>query len=159
MAIDTGIGISLTQVTTTKQAPLGQTVLQPAGSDNTGEKVWLYVWNNSGSPIAPNMLVARDTGTTSAQIRLCPAGASPARAMGVTGATAIPDGSYGWILRKGIHTVTADATVAASVGAFPDTGTAGNVMGTVADTDQVIGATIAGRTGAGTFSAYINCIG
>jgi hypothetical protein len=159
MAIDTGIGISLTQVTTTKQAPLGQTVLQPAGSDNTGEKVWLYVWNNSGSPIAPNMLVARDTGSTNAQIRLCPAGASPARVMGVTGASAIPDGSYGWILRKGIHTVTADATVAASVGAFPDTSTAGNVMGAAADTDQVVGATIAGRTGAGTFSAYINCIG
>ena len=43
MAIDTGIGISITQVTSTQQAPLGQTVLKPAGSNGEGEQVWIYV--------------------------------------------------------------------------------------------------------------------
>jgi hypothetical protein len=138
MAIDTGIGISLPKlnslgtfdesVTTTAQAPLGQTVLQPAGADGAGEKVWIYVGITSGvtATLSKGQVVVQDAAQGYGNVEVGTA-VDLGRAVGVvqetwpTYADFSPTATelYGWVLRKG-EGLASDGGIVANQGAILD---------------------------------------
>jgi len=154
-----GFGDSLTTVGTTQLHPLGTIVVEPATQGGTranqGEKSWIYVYNDSGADLIVARVQTRKAAT--ATYHVAEAGAiNPCQAVGVC-AHAIPNGSYGFIVRKGIVTVDAAGTVNANEGLILIAG--GEVTHEAAVTGSACGNTLAGRTGAGTFTAYIDCKG
>ena len=154
-----GFGDSLTTVGTTQLHPLGTIVVEPATQGGTranqGEKSWIYVYNDSGSALDPARMQTRKAG--SATYHVAEAGAiNPAQAVGMC-AHAIPNGSYGFIARKGIVTAFATGAVAANKGLI--LAAAGEVADEGAVTGSACGNTLAGNSGSGAFTAYIDCKG
>ena len=155
---------TVSQVDTTARFPLGYEVTLPATkggalsvTNDSGSQVWVYVYNDSGSEIAANIAVMRKT-ETAYNVLIAATSTEPRRIVGVS-QHAIASGSYGFVLKKGVGTVTADATVTADLGMITDGSTAGNVSHAASAGDAAYGWTLAGRTGAGTFSALIDCAG
>ena len=150
----TAAGISVTTVTTTQQAPLGFVLTVPDG-DN-GFQEWIYVYNDSGAGLTAAKMQTRKAAT--ATYNVAEAGAiNPAQAVGVC-VTAIPNGSYGFLLRKGIATVDAAGAVTANKGLILVA--AGEVTHEGAVTGSACGNTLAGKgAGTGTFTAFVNCQG
>jgi hypothetical protein len=152
----------VTEVSTTPTQALGQLYVEPASSgsavDNTGERVWIYVFNDSGSPLAAAIACVRKAGTATANVMIAPAPCDPARIVGIT-AHVIANNSYGWIIRRGVVTGTNDAAVTANFGLMPDGTTAGNVTHNAAIVDPSMGTTLAGNGGAGTTQVYLNAQG
>ena len=145
--------------------PTGYEVMLPATksgalsvANNSGGETWIYVYNDSGSEIAANMVVMRKAATSTYNVLLATASISPQRIVGIS-QHAIANGSYGFILKRGLGTVTADASVTADVGMIVDGSTAGNVTHAAAVTDVGIGCTLAGRSGSGTLTAFVDCSG
>jgi hypothetical protein len=143
MAIDTGIGISLTSVETTRQAPLGQTVLQPAGTDGTGEKVWIYI--KALDTLAAGNVVTRDLTAAPAvgldyDAKLSVAGVTSEFVVGVA-QHAIAANSFGWVLREGQGEVKADSAtvITGAVGLIPGAAAAGTAQVAGAAADNVFG--------------------
>jgi hypothetical protein len=79
----------------------------PPDQDEPG-CVAMLVYNDSGSTIAKNLVVARKAATPTARIRVCPSGSDPSLVMGVTLA-AIANGSVGFIAVSGQVGITAGA--------------------------------------------------
>jgi|7_EtaG_2_1085326.scaffolds.fasta_scaffold00895_10 hypothetical protein len=160
MAIDTGIGISLTQVTTTRQAPLGQTVLKPAGSDGLGEQVWIYVQNVAGAALSAGDLCRRDLVaplSTATVIRTPASAVASGQVLGVA-QHAIADQSFGWILRSGVGDVFVGALTAVGVSLVTSVGTAvGKADPAAAATDDSFG--VALTASAASVTAVIDCKG
>ena len=149
----TGAGIATDTVTTTQQAPLGFELTVPDG-DN-GFQTWIYVYNDSGSGLTAAKMQTRKAAT--ANYHVAEAGAiNPCQAVGVC-VTAIPNLSYGFLLRKGIATVDAAGSVTADKGLILVA--AGEVTHEAGITGMAFGNSLAGRTGAGTFSAFVDCRG
>ena len=149
----TAAGILPTTVTTTKQAPLGFILTVPDGDNGIQE--WIYVYNDSGAGLTAAKIQTRKAGT--ANYHVAEAGAiNPCQAVGLC-VTAIPNGSYGFLLRKGIGTVDAAGTVTANKGLILVA--AGEVTHEAAVTGSAMGNSLAGRSGAGTFSAFVDCRG
>lgn len=129
MAIDTGIGISLTQVTTTQQAPLGQTVLKPAGSDGIGEQVYIYVGvveTVTAVPPTSGQLVVRDAAQGYGNVEIGSAvdlgrvvGAAQATWPTYASFTPAATELFGWVLRKGQGSAV-DGGILANEGVLPD---------------------------------------
>ena len=145
--------------------PAGYEVTLPATkggaggvTNNAGPQTWIYVYNDSGSEIAANIAVMRKDDTSTYNVLIAAVSISPQRIVGIS-QHAIANGSYGFVLKRGLGTVTADATVTADLGMIMDGSTAGNVTHAAAVTNAGIGCTVAGRTGSGTFSAFIDCRG
>ena len=146
----TAAGISPSTVTTTQQAPLGFELTVPDG-DN-GLQTWIYVYNDSGADLPVAKVATRKAGT--ATYNVAAAGAiNPAQAVGLS-VYAIPDGSYGFVLRKGIGTATSAGTVTANKGLILVA--SGNVTHEAAATGSACGNTLAGRSGAGTLTVFVN---
>jgi len=166
MAIDTGIGVSLTAVTTTQQVPLGQTVLEPAGTAGGGEKVWIYVQNISGGALSAGSVCRRDytAGTLAARrkatvIRTPAAAAACSQVTGVA-QHAIADQSYGWILRSGVGSVLVAAATAVGDGLVTTVGTAvGQADPAAAATNDAFGVSVEAVGGAGSVTAILSCKG
>ena len=158
----TAFGGDVTRVTTTQELPLGFEVTVPNG--DKGLLTYIYVKNSSGSLIETAMIVQRkDSGDSTAQIYNYEVAKSDANAITVqvVGVThvAIADASFGFVIKKGIATVTGQAAVTHNC---PLKG--GSAVGTVihddADSaDQCFGQTLGGSASATTFDAYINCRG
>jgi len=149
----TAAGISPSTVTTDQQCPLGFELTVPDG-DN-GLQTWIYVYNDSGSEVPVAKMATRKAGT--ATYNVAAAGAiNPAQAVGLS-VYAIPDGSYGFLLRKGIGTATSTATVNANVGLV--LAASGDVTHAAAVTDSACGNTLAGRASGGTLTVFVNCQG
>ena len=154
MAITTASGISSTTVTTDQQAPLGFELVVPDG-DN-GEKVFIYVYNDSGAALAVAKMQTRKAGTANYHVAEA-GGINPAQAVGVAHVE-IPNLSYGFLVRKGITTVDAAGAVTANKGLILVA--AGEVTHEAAATGSACGNTLAGKGGgAGTFTAFVNCQG
>lgn len=143
MAIDTGIGVALDLVTTTAQVPLGQTVLQPAGTDGTGEKVWIYI--KALDALAEGNVVTRDLSAPPAvgldyDAKLSPAGVTSEFVVGVA-QHAIAANSYGWVLRKGQGEVKADSAtgITGAIGLIAGAAAAGTAQVAGAPADNVFG--------------------
>ena len=149
----TAAGIATDTVTTTQQAPLGFILTVPDGDNGLQE--WIYVYNDSGSEV-PTAKVATHKAAT-ANYHIAAAGAiNPAQAVGLC-VTPIPNGSYGFLLRKGIGTATSAGTVNANEGLI--LAASGNVAHQGAATGSACGNTLAGRTGGGTLTVFISCAG
>jgi hypothetical protein len=133
MAIDTGIGISITQTSATQQAPLGQTVLKPAGTNGEGEQVWIYVQalealvvgnvvvrNAAAAPTIANTLTVTKSIT-----------GMPADAVVGVAQHAISLNYYGWVLQKGQGQVLTDGAgvIIGGLGIAPGAAVAGTAEG------------------------------
>ena len=145
--------------------PTGYEVTLPATksgaldvTNNGGTETWIYVYNDSGSDIAANIVVMRKAATSTYNVLIAAVSISPQRIVGIS-QHAIANGSYGFVLKRGLGTVTADATVTADLGMIMDGSTAGNVTHAAAVTNAGIGCTLAGRTGSGTLTAFVDCRG
>jgi|7_EtaG_2_1085326.scaffolds.fasta_scaffold01143_12 hypothetical protein len=149
----TAAGLSVTTVTTDQQAPLGFILEVPTADQGLQE--WIYVQNASGAPLAAAKMQTRAAGSATYSVAEA-GGINPAQAVGVV-VTAIPDGSFGFLLRKGIATVDAAGAVTANSGLILVA--AGEVTHAAAITGQACGNTLAGVGGAGTFTAFVNCKG
>tara|TARA_R110002020_G_scaffold20094_12_gene68858 strand:+ start:96 stop:578 length:483 start_codon:yes stop_codon:yes gene_type:complete len=157
----TAAGTSPTQTSTTQLAPLGFEMTIQNG--DKGLLTYIYV-HNPGALVETAMVVQRiDSGDSTDQIYTYKVAKSDANAITVqvVGVThmALPAASYGFVVKKGIVTVTGQAAV---VHNQPLKG--GSAVGTVihddADSaDQTFGQTLGGAASATTFDAYVNCMG
>lgn len=148
-------GISPTTVSTTQLAPLGFEL--SVSTANGGMKTYIYVENDSGADLAVGKMSTRKAGSATYQV--AEAGAiNPAMAVGVA-QTLIPNGSFGFVLRRGHGTVSAAGAVTANKGLI--LGASGNVIHEGAVTGSACGNTLGGAAGpgAGTFTAFVNCLG
>jgi hypothetical protein len=145
-------GVHQTTVSTSQLAPLGFELEVPTA--DSGMNVFIYVQNDSGAPLAVGKVQTRKAGSSTYQV--AQAGAiNPILAVGVAH-VAIPNGSFGFIQRRGHVTVTSAGAVAANGGLT--LAASGNVA-TGAATLSACGNTLGGVGGAGTFTAFINCQG
>ena len=83
------------------------TSVQPPDIQEPGCKA-MFVYNDSGSTIGANLVVARKAASPKAYIRICPSGSDPSLVMGVTLAS-IPTGYCGFIAIAGQVGITAGA--------------------------------------------------
>jgi hypothetical protein len=136
----------------------------------SGEQVWVYVFNDDGANgFLPGQAIYRLSSVTEAYFggTRAPAGGTPLWANRIIGVAqhAIPGGSYGWILKRGVGKILSGTSDLTADTAFVSGG-AGNV-GSVKDatlgTDDgaVFGCSIAliDESVADTGLAWINCPG
>ena len=109
------MGIEVTDVSTTQRLPLGFQYRQPAANDGLGEKVWVYVFNDSTVWAQGHVITMDVSETTGAHERYHGILAIPMEegtpALLVLGVAqhAIAAASYGFILKTGIGEVMAGA--------------------------------------------------
>jgi hypothetical protein len=122
---------------------LGQTVLQPAGTDGTGEKVWIYI--KALDALAEGNVVTRDLAGLPAvgldyDVKLSLVGAPSELLVGVA-QHAIAANSYGWVLRKGQGEVKADSAtpIAGGIGIVSGAAAAGTAQTAALPADNVFG--------------------
>ena len=156
----TAFGGSVTRVTTTQELPLGFQVTVPNG--DKGLLTYIYV-KASGAVAQYDMVQRKDSGNESPQTDyVVEEAAASQQSIAIVGCAqvAIADGSYGFVLRKGIATVYGAAAVDHNLPLIMS-GTAGQVAHDDDDSDLLsFGQTLGGRDStAGTFTAYINCMG
>ena len=116
------MGISVTANDSEAKLPLGFQYRQPASGDGTGEKVWVYVFNDEASTaFAEGHVITRDVSeTTGAHERyhgvLSPAMEEGTPAFSVLGVAqhAITAQYYGFVLKEGV------GEVLAGVGTIPE---------------------------------------
>ena len=161
MSTSGALGIAITDVSTTAQAPLGSLAYEPATSVGTkgdmGEQVWIYVFNDSAANLVAGSVCSRKAATSTYNVQKVPVNTNAWTICGVA-QHAILIGSYGYILRKGLGEVLADGGgVTANEGLI-----AGDVIGTAdvaaAATSAVFGwstETIASALA----TCYVNCQG
>lgn len=107
--METIVGSEVTKVGTTQRFPLGYLAQMPAnGPDQTvdyGAKTYRYIYNDSGATILAGRIVIRKSVTATFNGLMATAGTvfPKIRVLGVA-ETAIPTGSYGWVVCKGIIT-------------------------------------------------------
>ena len=132
--------ISLTDVDTEAKLPLGFEVTQEFGPDK-GLRTWVYVFNDDANPFAQGTVVIRDAATETADGVIATTSAPANRVLGVA-QHAIPSGSYGFILRRGIGEVLAGTgTLVVDEGLYvdkTDLGTAMKASTAVSDAAGVI---------------------
>ena len=109
------MGVAVTDVGTTQRLPLGFEYHEPASSDDQGEKVWVYVYNDSGTWAQGHVITMDVSESSGAHERfhgaLAPACEEGTPAILVLGVAqhAIAAGSYGFILKRGVGEVLAGA--------------------------------------------------
>lgn len=153
-------GLRETLVTTTQQAPLGFMYLEPARStDNYGDRVWIYVYNDDTVAFAQGTVVCRDTLTTTYDAITAPVSIASMRVIGVA-QHAIAAGSYGFVLRKGYGEVLSDGTTTANTAQVVSAGTAGECTDVAAVTNDAFAFATEADTGAATLvTCRIDCRG
>lgn len=114
-----------------------------------GSRIWLFVYNDSGSAIAAKTLVARKASEQKYYVRAAPVACPLGLLCGVS-VHEIPNGEAGWIVCDGFVEVTADDTTAITANTSLGVGT-GGVAGRV----QSVGATAA-NIGWATEAALVN---
>ena len=180
MAIDTGIGIGLPKlnnlgtfdenVTTTQQAPLGQTLLQPADSlENVGERVWIYVQVTQASTATPpteGQVVVRSSFKSYKDVTIGAATDDVSQAVGVaqlnwpTYADFTPAATelYGWVQMKGHAFCKGSGIVVGDNNKGIKLAASGVVDHTAAITERNFGVIVTAAPGGNAF-CQINCNG
>ena len=121
----TAFGGSVTRVTTTQELPLGFEVTVPDG--NNGAQTWIYVFNALGAWVVGSV-IARDASTVTYDGILAASSTPSSRVIGVA-QHIIADGSYGFILRRGVGEVLAGTgTIDDDEGLCVDTSDNGTAM-------------------------------
>ena len=170
MAIGSASGISVTDVRTSAEgpaAPLGFEVVKQAASGN-GLQTWVYVFNDEASTaFSAGMIVYRDPSATTYDYYgglIAPVDAHQPKVM-VLGVAqhAIAAGSFGFILKRGVGSITAGTAALTADSAFTSGGAdnAGRAItyadGTNNENIAVIGHTAAQISGNATGTAFIDC--
>ena len=89
----TAFGGDVTRVSTTQEMPLGFKVTVP--DSNNGNKVYTYVYNDSGSGIAIDLLAQKKDSSATYAVAVAATGAWPGQIVGMVFQTGgIPNGSY-----------------------------------------------------------------
>lgn len=147
----TAMGISITTVSTEAQAPLGFIHVEPASvGAGYGDKTYIYV-KNVGAALAAGEMASRGGGGATTY-EVTKSGATEDDLVVGAAQVAIPQNSFGFLLRKG------RATVTGGVGALGDTATTA-----AAGASAVLAALAIGATGIGNYLAAdvvnLNCRG
>lgn len=160
----------VSDTTTSQYHPLGMLYEQgPDEGDNResgsgtvsdrGRRVWIYVYNDSGSAIPKGTVCMPKSGTTTYNVKASTTSLHPSLVVGVA-QNAIPNGSYGWLLREGVGLVTADTGgLSANTAIVPGDAVAGTADNVAARTDASFGWCIVAATATNTAYCRINCIG
>jgi len=161
MAITTAAGISTTTVTTDQQAPLGFELVVPTA--DSGEQTWIYVQANGA--LTTGMVCSRGAGAAALTYDVIPAPVTTG-VNGVVGVcvTAIPNNSYGFIMRKGICAVVAGTgTIDVNEVLVVDSTDVGTAMrytaGAATSLESGFGWASASAAATATAQCYINCVG
>jgi|DEB0MinimDraft_12_1074336.scaffolds.fasta_scaffold00608_7 hypothetical protein len=123
------MAVTTTSVSTNAEANLGTTL--EVASTSRGPQTWVYVLNEDSNALAAGDVVMRNTTSTDYKVVLSSAGAlvQSIRCVGVA-QHAIPAGSYGYVLRRGLGTIQvgSGATVSDSEGLTPGGVEAGSII-------------------------------
>ena len=125
-------------------------------AQDSGERTWIYVKNTSGSAFAVGDVCRRADGAE-ANATLQATTDHPGKVIGVA-QYAIPNNSYGFVLRKGHGKAQYSAACAVTKG-LVTSGALAKVTASGAVTDAVIGHCTIAVGGAGLGDAYLNCNG
>jgi hypothetical protein len=134
----TAAGISTTTVTTTvqgQQAPLGFRLTVPTAND--GNQTYTYIKAAAAVAIGEAVMKGAGTGISSgygACILATQAALSPHRYVGCA-QVAIPSGSYGFVLTRGVGTALIATTIAAGADLVIDGAAPGSLDDEAADDD------------------------
>ena len=122
-------GSQLAETGTTQTHRLGTLAIRENLTDDRGEELWIYVFNDeAATAFAAGNVIARDAATATADGILAAVDTPANRLLGVA-QHAIAAGSYGWIIRHGIGLVLADAnTIDVNEGVYVSDTTAGTGM-------------------------------
>lgn len=106
---------------------------------NTGDQVWIYVYNDSGVTIERGNVCAAKAATAAKHVRKAPTGTPSSMVVGVAQHD-IPTGKYGFILRSGVGEVLAGTgTIDVDEGLLVDGTDAGTATNEdVALTDETV---------------------
>jgi len=175
MSAGTGMGIAVTTVTTDAQAPLGFIHNEPASSSQglsaQGEKTWIYV--RAGVALTAGAVCIRqdsasgNNGNYGNPDSVVTPPVPPDGVIPSTGAVAVDRvvgaaqhaialGSYGFIQRSGICTVTDSGTMAVNLGITP---VAAGEAGTVAVGTESFGLCLVQGGAGNPGTAMIHCTG
>jgi hypothetical protein len=164
----TAAGISTSTVTTTQQAPLGFVLTAPSATTDGGMCEWVYVFNDEASDdFAAGQIIYRDPSATTQDWYgglIAPVTDHQPKVL-VLGVAqhAIPNGSYGFILQKGVGTILSGGgglsadTAFTSGGATTDGSALDYADGTSNENVAVIGHTATAIGASTTGTAYIHC--
>ena len=123
------MAVTTASVSTNAEANLGTTL--EVASTSRGPQTWVYVLNEDSNALAAGDVVMRNTTSTDYKVVLSSAGAlvQSIRCIGVA-QHAIPAGSYGYVLRRGLGTIQvgSGATVSDSEGLTPGGVEAGSII-------------------------------
>ena len=123
------MAVTTTSVSTNAEANLGTTL--EVASTSRGPQTWVYVLNEDSNALAAGDVVMRNTTSTDYKVVLSSAGAlvQSIRCIGLA-QHAIPAGSYGYVLRRGLGTIQvgSGATVSDSEGLTPGGVEAGSII-------------------------------
>jgi len=167
-----GLSTLLDQVDTSAKYPLGTTFTQAPGDGairdpavtgsfaDRGIREWIYVKNSAGAALAQGEVCTRKSGSTLYEVSKAPTTSHPAQVVGVA-QWAIADGSYGWILRKGLGEVKADSAtvITADKALVPGTGTAGRAQQHAAVTNAGFGFSTETVLVDALATCHLNCTG
>tara|TARA_R100001443_G_scaffold13374_2_gene23317 strand:+ start:9825 stop:10289 length:465 start_codon:yes stop_codon:yes gene_type:complete len=148
----TAAGIAVDTVTATQQAPLGFELTQEYGQ--AGLRVWVYIQMTGGAAAAGDVI-----GRVPAATYLGVAGAATTTKLSTLGVAqhAIPNASFGFVLKSGQGNIKASAGV--TVGTDLETAAASSVInfaGGAGTSHRVIGSSLV-TAGAGVVAAMISC--
>ncbi len=123
------MAVTSASVSTNAEANLGTTL--EVASTSRGPQTWVYVLNEDSNALAEGDVVMRNTTSTDYKVVLSSAGAlvQAIRCIGVA-QHAIPAGSYGYVLRRGVGTIQvgSGATVSDSEALTPGGVEAGSII-------------------------------
>ena len=166
------IAIPLAEVAAYTQAPLGFTHLEPASSQmskpstdashQSGDREWIYVYNNSVIALAAGTPCFRNSAPGNLQAALVegtPAAPLPPSVVVGVAQHTIPAGFCGFILRSGAGKVNMDGATAASVNAIAVSAVTDYTGGPVTATVPAFGYAVENIGGAGLVKAILACKG
>ena len=154
------------------QAPLGFTHLQPASSQmsvaatdvssQSGDRQWIYVYNNTAAALTVGMICIRGGAGVVADTLVGPSfSAAPTSAATIVGVVQheIPSGFCGFILRKGAGKVAMEASAAPYLGLLVGTVADGQAKSASSASEAGFGYSLVAAVGAGLRDAYLDCNG
>lgn len=158
---------NLSDVSTTQAQPLGLLYTEPAefgtdrdtgatGTQRSGTRTWIYVYNSSAVTIPAGAVVARAAGASTYSVRAVPVSSPPFAAVGVA-VTALPTLNYGWVVRQGLVEVTADSATAITANSALTIGT-GATAGRAQPVAAATGAAFAWATEAAAVDTNALCM-
>lgn len=159
-------------VDTVQRFPLGTLYEEPAGfgtdrdpavsgsKSDRGRRIWIYVFNDSGSSIVRGTVCCRKALTTTYNVRAVPTTTVPSAGIVGIGDHTIATANYGWLIREGMAEVIADTGgLTAENGLVPGGAVAGTADTSATLTDGGFGVTTETVLATALATCLVNCRG